>query len=216
MHRIWMIFDPRRTLIALFAFLFTLALVIHAILLSTRRFNWLDANRAAGMGAAAVAPTAAIGANPAATAAAAQQAASPVPTTAPPALAGGAAAGTSAAGTSAAGMSAAGTSATAPAATVYFAVGAAAIDAEGAQAIRAAASGTGGTGRVAITGYTDATGNLSANQELAKNRATAVRDALVAAGGGADRIEMRPPASVEANAVGGARAARRVEVTRIP
>jgi hypothetical protein len=65
-------------------------------------------------------------------------------------------------------------------------------------------------------GYTDATGNLTANQELAKNRATAVRDALVAAGVGADRIEMRPPASVEANAVGGARAARRVEVTRIP
>ena len=43
MHRIWMIFDPRRTLVALFAFLFTLALVIHFILLSTNRYNWLDA-----------------------------------------------------------------------------------------------------------------------------------------------------------------------------
>jgi outer membrane protein OmpA-like peptidoglycan-associated protein len=206
MHRIWMIFDPRRTLIALFAFLFTLALVIHAILLSTRRYNWLDANRGAGM-ASTVAPTAAVDADPAVVAAAAGQAASPVPTTAPPALAGGAAAGTANAGTSAA--------ATAPA-TVYFAVGAAAIDAEGAQAIRAAASGAGATGRVAITGYTDATGDLTANQELAKNRATAVRDALVAAGVAADRIEMRPPASVEANAAGGARAARRVEITRVP
>jgi len=42
MWRIWMLFDPRRTLIALFTFLFTLAVVIHFILLSTDRFNWLD------------------------------------------------------------------------------------------------------------------------------------------------------------------------------
>jgi light-harvesting complex 1 alpha chain len=43
MHRIWMVFDPRRTLIALFTFLFVLALIIHFILLSTNRYNWLDA-----------------------------------------------------------------------------------------------------------------------------------------------------------------------------
>lgn len=42
MWRLWQIFDPRRTLIALFVFLFALALVIHFILLSTSRFNWLD------------------------------------------------------------------------------------------------------------------------------------------------------------------------------
>lgn len=42
MWRIWLIFDPRRTLVALFAFLFVLALLIHFILLSTDRFNWLD------------------------------------------------------------------------------------------------------------------------------------------------------------------------------
>lgn len=42
MWRIWLIFDPRRTLIALAVFLFTLALLIHFILLSTDRFNWLD------------------------------------------------------------------------------------------------------------------------------------------------------------------------------
>ena len=42
MWRIWMLFDPRRTLVALFTFLFVLALVIHFILLSTDRFNWLD------------------------------------------------------------------------------------------------------------------------------------------------------------------------------
>lgn len=42
MYRIWLIFDPRRTLIALFAFLFTLALLIHFILLSTAKYNWLE------------------------------------------------------------------------------------------------------------------------------------------------------------------------------
>jgi len=48
MWRIWMLFDPRRTLVALFTFLFTLAVVIHFILLSTDRFNWLDGpNRSA-------------------------------------------------------------------------------------------------------------------------------------------------------------------------
>jgi light-harvesting complex 1 alpha chain len=38
-------FDPRRALVALFTFLFALALVIHFILLSTDKFNWLDGAR---------------------------------------------------------------------------------------------------------------------------------------------------------------------------
>jgi len=42
MWRIWLLFDPRRVLVALVTFLFALALVIHFILLSTDRFNWLD------------------------------------------------------------------------------------------------------------------------------------------------------------------------------
>jgi light-harvesting complex 1 alpha chain len=42
MWRIWLIFDPRRALVALFIFLFVLALLIHFILLSTDRYNWLD------------------------------------------------------------------------------------------------------------------------------------------------------------------------------
>jgi light-harvesting complex 1 alpha chain len=45
MWRIWLIFDPRRTLVALFTFLFVLALLIHFILLSTDRFNWLEGPR---------------------------------------------------------------------------------------------------------------------------------------------------------------------------
>lgn len=42
MWRIWLMFDPRRVLVALFTFLFVLALLIHFILLSTERFNWLE------------------------------------------------------------------------------------------------------------------------------------------------------------------------------
>lgn len=51
MYRLWLIFDPRRILIATAAFLFTLALLIHFILLSTERFNWLEVS--AGTGGAA-------------------------------------------------------------------------------------------------------------------------------------------------------------------
>jgi light-harvesting complex 1 alpha chain len=42
MHKLWLLFDPRRILVALGAFLLTLALLIHFILLSTDRFNWLE------------------------------------------------------------------------------------------------------------------------------------------------------------------------------
>ena len=42
MWRMWLLFDPRRALVALFMFLFVLALLIHFILLSTDRFNWLE------------------------------------------------------------------------------------------------------------------------------------------------------------------------------
>lgn len=42
MHKIWLIFDPRRVLIALFAFLFVLALLIHFILLSSPHYNWIN------------------------------------------------------------------------------------------------------------------------------------------------------------------------------
>jgi light-harvesting complex 1 alpha chain len=46
LYKIWLVFDPRRTLVALFTFLFVLALLIHFILLSTDRFNWLEGPRA--------------------------------------------------------------------------------------------------------------------------------------------------------------------------
>lgn len=53
MWRVWLIFDPRRTLVGLFVFLFVLALLIHFILLSTDRFNWLDGPRQAPAAVAA-------------------------------------------------------------------------------------------------------------------------------------------------------------------
>jgi len=42
MYKIWLFFDPRRVLVALAVFLFTLAVLIHFILLSTERYNWFD------------------------------------------------------------------------------------------------------------------------------------------------------------------------------
>ena len=45
MWKIWLLFDPRRTLVALAVFLFVLAILIHFILLSTDRFNWIEGPR---------------------------------------------------------------------------------------------------------------------------------------------------------------------------
>lgn len=45
MWRLWMLFDPRRALVGLAVFLFSLAILIHFILLSTDRFNWIEGPR---------------------------------------------------------------------------------------------------------------------------------------------------------------------------
>lgn len=60
MWRLWMIFDPRRTLVALATFLFVLALLIHFILLGTSRLNWLEypQNVPAAAAASMMTPTA--------------------------------------------------------------------------------------------------------------------------------------------------------------
>jgi light-harvesting complex 1 alpha chain len=46
MYKLWTLFDPRRALIGLATFLFALAIIIHFILLSTSRFNWIEGPRA--------------------------------------------------------------------------------------------------------------------------------------------------------------------------
>ena len=57
MWRLWQMVDPRRALVALFVFLFVLALLIHFILLSTERFNWLDGPSHGDMATAAAPAT---------------------------------------------------------------------------------------------------------------------------------------------------------------
>ena len=41
MWRIWLLFDPRRALIAVLLFAFTVVMIMHFIMLSTERFNFL-------------------------------------------------------------------------------------------------------------------------------------------------------------------------------
>ncbi|MEM7081604.1 MAG: light-harvesting antenna LH1, alpha subunit [Pseudomonadota bacterium] len=42
MWRIWLMFDPRRMMIALTVFLAVLAFFLHFLVLSTDRFNWVE------------------------------------------------------------------------------------------------------------------------------------------------------------------------------
>lgn len=46
MWRIWRLFDPMRALVAQSVFLFAIAVMIHLILLSTNKFNWMDGPKA--------------------------------------------------------------------------------------------------------------------------------------------------------------------------
>lgn len=66
---------------------------------------------------------------------------------------------------------------------------------------------------VSISGYHSASGELASNQELAKQRAFSVRDALLAAGIQEARVKLAKPQSAEANLAGEDPAARRVEVS---
>lgn len=58
MWRIWRLFDPVRTMVAQGVFLFALAAMIHLILLSTNKFNWLDGPKAAPAKTAQIVPVA--------------------------------------------------------------------------------------------------------------------------------------------------------------
>jgi outer membrane protein OmpA-like peptidoglycan-associated protein len=100
-------------------------------------------------------------------------------------------------------------------AKVYFETGSSAIGADGSKTVGAAAEMIKKDGlKVALTGYTDKTGDVAKNEELAKSRATAVRDALKAAGVAEADIEMKPPMFVEIGAGGSDAEARRVEINR--
>jgi outer membrane protein OmpA-like peptidoglycan-associated protein len=100
-------------------------------------------------------------------------------------------------------------------AKVYFDVGAATIGVDGSEKIAAAAGMIRNENlKVALTGYTDRTGDAMKNEELAKSRAAAVRDALLAAGVADANIEMRAPMFVEVGGAGGDAEARRVDIVR--
>ncbi len=103
-------------------------------------------------------------------------------------------------------------------AKVYFDTGKAMTNADGEAAIKAVATALAGSAamKVAITGYTDKTGNADANAKLAKDRAVGVRDALKAAGVAEDRIAMQPPVFVEASKDGKDTEARRVDISVAP
>jgi outer membrane protein OmpA-like peptidoglycan-associated protein len=100
-------------------------------------------------------------------------------------------------------------------AKVYFEVGAASIGADGSKTLNAVADMIKKDDlKVTVTGYTDKTGDVAKNEELAKSRASAVRDALKAAGVAEANIEMKPPIFVEVGAAGGDAEARRVEINK--
>jgi len=67
--------------------------------------------------------------------------------------------------------------------------------------------------KLQISGFTDASGDPAINEELAKTRAFAVRDALISAGITEDRIEMKKPEVITGS--GSDAEARRVEVSLI-
>lgn len=97
---------------------------------------------------------------------------------------------------------------------LYFGVGSHALAGEQAKGLEqlVATMATQPKAVVLVSGYHSAAGELAANQELAKQRAFAVRDALLAAGIAPARVKLDKPQQTEANLAGEDPAARRVEV----
>jgi outer membrane protein OmpA-like peptidoglycan-associated protein len=100
-------------------------------------------------------------------------------------------------------------------AKVYFETGSATIGPDGQKIVTAAADAIKKDNlKVALTGYTDRTGDATKNEELAKSRATAVRDALKAAGVPEASMEMKAPIFVEIGVGMSDAEARRVEISK--
>lgn len=92
----------------------------------------------------------------------------------------------------------------------YFASGKAELAAGAAEALVDVVKGARGGKKVVISGFHDAQGNAARNAELARQRALAVRDALLAAGVPDDRIRLEKPAQTAGT--GSDAEARRVEI----
>ena len=93
----------------------------------------------------------------------------------------------------------------------YFATGKADLAPGALGALAEAIEAAKGGARLQISGYHDATGDASFNAELAKQRALAVRAALVGAGVAESSLELSKPAVSTGS--GADAEARRVEVT---
>ena len=92
----------------------------------------------------------------------------------------------------------------------YFASGKADLATGANEALAEVVKGVKAGQKAVVSGFHDDTGNLAANQELAKQRAISVRDTLVALGVPADSIELKKPENAEGT--GDNAQARRVEV----
>lgn len=100
-------------------------------------------------------------------------------------------------------------------ADVYFAVGSAELPADASRSLGAVVQALKASpdAKVSLSGYHSAAGVLAQNQDLAKRRAFAVRDALEAAGIAENRVVLEKPRQTEANLAGEDPRARRVEVS---
>ncbi|HUN93109.1 MAG TPA: OmpA family protein [Burkholderiaceae bacterium] len=78
---------------------------------------------------------------------------------------------------------------------IYFELGAAALPATAPGELAPIVAALQGKpeSHAVISGFHDASGNAQSNAELAKQRALAVRDALVAAGVAAERVDLEKP-----------------------
>lgn len=100
-----------------------------------------------------------------------------------------------------------------PKADVFFDVGKTELPADTASVLAGVVSylAANPSSMAVVSGYHDPTGDAAVNEELAKNRALAVRGALVQAGVTASRIDLQKP--IMSTGDGSLEAARRVEVT---
>ena len=93
----------------------------------------------------------------------------------------------------------------------YFASGSADLAPGAADALGDVVKGVAAGQTAVISGYHDTTGDPAQNEELAKQRALAVRDALKALGIGDDKLDLKKPEVT--TATGSNAEARRVEVS---
>lgn len=93
----------------------------------------------------------------------------------------------------------------------YFASGSADLAPGAADALGDVVKGVAAGQTAVISGYHDTTGDPAQNEELAKQRALVVRDALKALGIGDDKLDLKKPEAT--TATGSNAEARRVEVS---